>query len=127
MKSIYTELKERQPEMFECFFAFSQKQFAEGMKRAKIGDKNIYPGGAGLYGTSEGIKRLFSFYDALNVEIAEKYDPQEVYDNEYYNHECGHTGNDEEAIKLVISYFGEEKAKTVKRKHGYIPVDEIKF
>jgi len=41
-----------------------------------------------------------------------------IYDYEFGNYECDYIGDDTEAIKLVVSYFGEERAKTVKRKNG---------
>ena len=58
--SNYYKLKEQQPILVDCFFAFSNKQY-------------------------------------------------------------------EEAIKIVVSYFGSEKAKSVKRRYAGIKIEEIKF
>jgi hypothetical protein len=115
----YATIKDKQPELFECFFAFSNEQFAEGKKKANIEDQKIYSGGAGLYGSKEGIKQLFDFYDNLDKEIAEKCDPQEVYKYEFANHECSITCSDEDAINIVVRIFGKEIAKTVKRRFAY--------
>jgi hypothetical protein len=52
----YTEIKDKQPELFECFFAFSNEQFNEGKKKANIGDKKILSGDAGAYVTDIKIR-----------------------------------------------------------------------
>ena len=46
-------------------------------------------------------------------------DPQDVYNYEFGNHVCSYTCNDEEAIKIVVDYFGKERAKNVKRRFDY--------
>ena len=124
---MYKEIKDKSPEMVKCFFAFDNQQFAENKEKAKIQeDEKIYQcnSGSGLFGTKEGIRGFWKFYDDQAVEIAEKCDPQEVYNHEYWNHECDYTGNDERAIKIVIDYFGTERAKEVKRKYGYFDIDD---
>lgn len=119
MKS-YTTIKDRQPELFECFFAFSNKQFTEGRKKAGLEGKKICTlENIGLYGTREGIKKLLADYDAIDKEIAENCDPQEVYNYEFDNHECSYTNDDEEAINIVVRIFGTEKAKKIKRRFAY--------
>lgn len=125
--STYSELNNKQAPMIECFFAFSNQQFAEGVKNASLEGKKIYRGDGGLYGTREGITQFFKFYDDLNKEIGEKCDPQEVYDYEFNNHECDYTGDDTEAIKMVVSYFGDEKAGTVKRKYARVKISDLQF
>jgi len=125
-KMKYMEFKEVHPELFECFFAFSDKQFEEGIEKHNLRDKKIYSGGYGLYGTSEGIKKLHSDYDKIGKDITEHCSPQEVYDYEFHNHECGYTMDDEDAIKIVIGYFGKEKAKEVERRYKRIEIDNIK-
>ena len=124
MKS-YSQLKDQHPVMEECFFAFSNSQFHEGVKRMGLENKKILDGGMGLFGTKEGIKKFMDFYDNNTKEIAENCDPQVMYDYEYFNHECGYTNDDTEAIKMVVCIFGEEKAKLVKRMHGYIAIDDL--
>jgi hypothetical protein len=125
MTTRYIELRNIHPELVECFFAFSKTQFAEGKARMIPEGSKIYDGGAGLYGTKEGIKKLHADYDAISKRIGEECDPQEVYDCEFNNHECGYTCDDTEAMKYIIAYFGIEKAKGVARKYAYNTIEEI--
>lgn len=122
----YQEIKEEQAVMVECFFAFSNEQMKEGREKMGLVDIKIYSAGMGLYGTREGIKNFMGFYDQQSKRIGEECDPQKVYDYESDNHECSYTCDDHEAIELVVSYFGKERAKTVKRKYACIDIDSIK-
>ncbi len=63
--------------------------------------------------------------DANLARIPRECDPQDVYDYEYANHECGYCHEDTEAIKLVVSYFGQEIAKTVKRRNVCVAIEEL--
>ena len=56
----YQEIKNQQPILRECFFAFSDKQFNEGITKHNLEGKKIYRGHGGLYGTKEGIDELMS-------------------------------------------------------------------
>lgn len=123
----YGVIKNRQPELFECFFAFSDKQFEEGVKKAGIEGKKIYRGIGGLYGTQEGIQKLYNYYDELDKEIVANCDPQEVYEHEFWNHECSYVCDDEEAIKIVAATFGDEKARTVKRRFAYTKIEDLNY
>jgi len=114
----YFEIKQQQAPMEDCFFAFNNEQFAEGMQKFNLKQEDMRSGGMGLYGTSKGIEKFLSFYDDLSKRIGAECDPQQVYEYEFNNHECSYMGDDTEAIKLVVSYFGDEKAKTVKRHNG---------
>lgn len=121
----YQEIKNQQPVLENCFFAFSNEQFAEGLNKFNLDKKDILSGGAGLYGTKDGIKNLFSFYDSLNVRIGQECDPQAVYDYEFSNHECGYIGDDTEAMKIVVGYFTEAQCLNVKRKYVHYSLDEL--
>jgi hypothetical protein len=125
----YHQLKDIQPELTECFFAFNNEQLAEGVKKTGIKREDIRSGGKGLYGTKKGILKLFADYDAISKRIGEECDPQQVYDYEFGNHECGYTGDDTEAIKLVVSYFGDERAKLVKRRNdcACVRIEDLDF
>jgi hypothetical protein len=112
----YAEIKNKQPELIECFFAFSDKQYKEGIAKHNLEGKKIFRGIGGLFGTQEGIARLYADYDAINNEVTEQCDPQDVYDYEFVNRECSYIGDDTEAMKLVISYFDAEMYSEVKRR-----------
>lgn len=117
--SKYIEIKNTEPKMHECFFAFNPTQFEQGRKRANIpAGKKIYRAEGGLFGTKEGLDRYYKELDKIIGRIPKECDPQDVYDYEFDNHECGYTRDDMPAIKLVVAYFGEERARTVKRRSG---------
>ncbi len=100
----YQDIQSEQPELKEMFFAFSDKQFQEGKEKMK--GKKILDGGAGAFGTKEGFEELKSFAKRIKERIKKECDPQEVYQYEYNNHECGYTGDDTEALEIVKYYFG---------------------
>ena len=130
--STYRELVDRRwegVEMGEAFFAFSDKQFDASVKELGLKDKKIYSAGfGGLYGTDEGLKSYFERRskqcEEINDEIVNTCTPQEVYDYEFANHECGYVCDDEEAIKIVVDLFGVDRVKSeVKRRFGYYPIE----
>lgn len=125
--SNYYQLKDKQPTLVDCFFAFSRSQYEKAIIENNLQGKKIFRADGGLYGTQEGIKKLYDDYENISKEITETCDPQEVYDYEFINHECSYVGDDEEAIKLVVSYFGDEKAKQVKRKCVVTKIENLKF
>jgi hypothetical protein len=122
----YIKIKDTYPEMGGCFYAFSNAQFAEGMKQMGIAaGTKIYSGGAGLYGTREGLDKYFKELDEILARIPKECAPQDVYNYEFGNHECGWTQNDTDAIKLVAAYFGEEIAKTIERRCACVSIDNL--
>ena len=123
----YAQLTQKQAPSGNYFFAFSNTQLAEGIKKItlKEGEKILKAPG-GMFGTKQAIDDFFKFYEDLEKEIAEKCTPQEVYAYEFNNHECSYVGDDERAIEIVIRTFGKEKAKTVKRRFACISIDKIK-
>lgn len=125
--SNYNTLKEQQPVLTDCFFAFSKNQIDEGIEKHKLQGKKIFRADGGLFGTREGIQKLYDDYEAISKQITETCDPQEVYAYEFNNHECSYVNDDEEAIKLVVSYFGEGRAKEVKRRFAYTKIENLKF
>ena len=116
----YQDIKNQQPILRDCFFAFSTQQFEEGIAKHKLEGQKIYRGMSGLYGTESGIKELLNFYSDVNDRIAKECNPQEVYDYEFDNHECSITCDDTDAMMIVLGIFTEEQCMNVKRKHGYL-------
>jgi hypothetical protein len=58
----YQEIKNQQPILRDCFFAFGNDQFNEGIKKHNLEGQKIYRGMGGLYGTKEGRTELRNFY-----------------------------------------------------------------
>ena len=122
----YRELTDEQPTLNKCFFAFSKCQFERGMAEAGIReDEKIYQDNYGLYGTKEGLEAVYAFYKERSKRIAAECYPQDVYDYEFANYECELIYDDEEAIQIVIDLFGEETAKTIKRRYGQSIIENI--
>jgi hypothetical protein len=111
----YRELKDQHPELHECFYAFSNQQFDEGVKEKNLQGKKILKANYGLFGTKEGLDAMHAHYEKMHENIAEQCKPQEVYNYEFSNHECGYTGDDTEALKITQSYFGNESLATLDR------------
>lgn len=122
--SNYQKIKEQQAPLNDCFFAFSKTQYQEGVIKHNLQDKPLYNTGFGLIGTREGIKAFNQFYTDQAARIANECNPQEVYDHEFNNHECGYVCDDKEAIDIVVEYFGAEKAKEVNRRFAYSAIVE---
>lgn len=113
---------------YDCFFAFSNRQFAEGLKtiRPLQDGEKLVSIGAGGYGTRDGAKRLFEFYDTVRDKIRSECNPQEVYVYEYNNHECCiDWDGDLNAIRIIATVWGNEVARTIKRKNAFYPIESI--
>ncbi len=103
-------------EGYECFYAFDKKQLDEGLARIGKTKDQVRHFGGGLIGTKEGFERYLDFLDKATERIAKECDPQEVYFDEFNNHECmiAYEG-DTAAIELVMNIFGDEIAQTLTR------------
>ena len=118
----YVELQDEKyricPYDFDCFYAFGQKQFDEYKKRIRPlreGEKYV-SAGAGLYGTRDGLDRLFAAIKDIDEKIKQECDPQEVYFYEYNNHECQISWDgDVEPMNIVIRIWGDEAAAKIVR------------
>ncbi len=117
----------KDPPMRNCFFAFGDWQFHEGMKRFgleegfKDGSVKICHAGAGLYGTREGLDEYFQTLKdrtaADRAEIREKCTPQDVYEVEYNNYECMYDWDgDLQALGRVQFWFGTDAVYKIRRK-----------
>ena len=128
----YQELKKEHPntEDYGMFFAFGDKQFEEGRQwliakgYLKEGEK-VLSAGMGMYGTQEGIDRYMAFYEEREKKIAKECAPQEVYFYEWNNHECMISMDDDEAMKVVIGYFGKEAAHKIVRLYPGTPTNVL--
>lgn len=113
---------------FDCFFAFSNEQFAKGAKnirQLREGEKYVSLG-AGCYGTKDGADRLLAYYAEVRERIEAECNPQEIYDYEYGNYECmiAYDG-DLEAMRLVASIWGNDVAKLIKRKSAFYSLEHL--
>lgn len=112
------------------FFAFNDEQFEEGVKRLGFTmdnlKGNIFSMGYGGFGTREGIKRYLESFDERDKDIPNVCNPQEVYCYEFNNHECmlDYDG-DEAAMKIILSTYGDDIAKKIKRYCVYYSIEEI--
>lgn len=92
------------------FYAFSDKQFEEGMKKcgytqADIDSGRIIKDGIGGFGTREAFDRRNNFYNEIHERIKKECTPEEIFEMEFGNHECGYTGDWSEALEVVREYF----------------------
>lgn len=117
-KELQEEKSKRDCYRFDCFFAFSNQQFAEGLKRIrplKEGEKLVSVG-AGMYGTRDGMDKFFAFYKEIDKRIKLYCDPQEVYFYEYNNHESMLSWDgDNEPYKIVSRIWGKDVANNLVR------------
>lgn len=115
-------------QQFDCFFAFSDEQFKQGLaniRPLKEGDKLVSIGGGG-YATADGAKRLREYYRSVDERIKNECDPQEVYCYEFNNYEsCYAYDGDMNAFALVIGYFGAEAARKVQRFCAFYGTEEL--
>lgn len=114
---------------YRCFYAFGNEQFQQGCRNIHLdtehGEK-VVNGGSGLYGTEEGLRKYFAFYDDLYKQIAEQCDPEEVYYYEYNNFECClDWDGDERAICRVIKLFGADAARKIHRLRAFSSIDAL--
>jgi len=96
------------------FYAFSDKQFAEGLAKcgytqADVDNGNIVTDGFGGYGTTKAFDKRSEFYAQCNERIKIECTPDEVFRYEYLNYECAFSGDMEDALKITRSYFPDYK------------------
>lgn len=103
---------------YDCFFAFSNQQFDDGLKKIRPlneGEKLVSMGG-GMYGTRDGVDKFFAAYDVIYEKIKQECNPQEVYFYEYNNHECQTSWDgDVEPFRIVERIWGAETAAKIVR------------
>ena len=113
------------------FYAFSKEQFEQGKEKiTKNGwlsqDEKVVTIGAGGFTSHRGYKQLIKDVSNHYSAIRKECDPQDVYDYEHDNHECKISmDGDIEAIRIVATIYGDEIARTVKRRNACYSIDEI--
>lgn len=124
MRIAYEDVRE--PKMHECFFAFGKEQFQDAIKAHHLEEAlrqgRIRSGGAGLYGTLEGLRRLHE--DHLRLEVEQRValtqtgvTPQDCYLAEYDNYECMYSWDgDVDALRRVAFWFGADACRRIRRK-----------
>ena len=92
------------------FYAFSDKQFEEGMKKCGYDENTkLVKDGMGGFGTREAFNERHEFYKAVEEEIRQNCTPDEIFEFEYWNHECGYTYDYSEALEITRDYFPDYK------------------
>lgn len=127
----YNELQRQHAPQDGWFAAFNDEQFSEGLSdlisEGKAASKeDIRRFGAGVFGTRDGLLNMMRFYEERDRRIAEECDPQEVYCEEYNNHECmiAYDG-DLEAMRLCIGLFGADRCRNIKRFCAFYSFEHI--
>ena len=113
---------------YRVFFAFCEESLEKGMTECGYlnASELTCVKALGLYGSKKNIDSFLAVYQGRGERVANECDPQKVYDYEYSNHECDISYNgDEDAIRIVVDYFGKDRAKLVKRKRGGIVIGDI--
>ena len=121
----YIELKSRKNTLWECFYAFNDRQMNEGLEETGLSKSEITHYGYGLYGSKRGIKKYLNFYDELNKQIAEQCTAQEAYDYEFDNHECDYTGDDTAAMVIVLGIFPSSEVRKIDRRWAVLPIEKV--
>lgn len=123
---LYHHLKyEAQPPAGDYFWAFSVEQLKRSIKDKHLEDKKLY-GKDSLFGTKEALDALNAYYEDIAERIKNECNPQEVYLYECNNHEYMYNyDGDEEAILLVVKYWGEDVARTIRRVRPVYSIEEI--
>ncbi len=116
MSNRYYELNEEwyHTEHKEIFFAFSQDRFEEEKAKLPKGAK-VYRGPAGMFGTDKGFKDFEQALQDHNKKVASECEPLDVYIYEFYNHECGYTGDDSEAVEIVKNYWPDADIEALRK------------
>lgn len=121
--SRYTELKEkaRTMPMVGIFFAFDEEQFVKGCIKCgylnagqtiedfRKSDIKLVSIGYGGYGSEQAVENMNKQYEKLDEQIREECNADDIFRYEFWNYECGYTGDYEEALNAVKHYFPKYK------------------
>lgn len=108
----YTDLKdEASKHHFEGIdYVFGQSQLKEYFERTGYTEADIKSGklvgdGFGGIGTREAFKARDEWFNQLDERIKAECTPEEIFKHEWWNHECGYTGDHETALRITRCYF----------------------
>jgi hypothetical protein len=106
--SSYKELSVLQAPAEKVFFAFSEKQFLEGLKKIGATREEVVSGVGGVIGREADVREFHAFYEKNLERMAKECTVDEVFRHEWWNHECGLTGDYEEAMQITKDIFGDD-------------------
>jgi hypothetical protein len=105
--SSYKELKNLHPPAEKVFFAFSEKQLLDGLAKIGATREEVVAGVGGVIGREADVREFHGFYEKNMERMAKECTVDEVFRDEWWNHECGLTGDIEEPMDLVKNIFGD--------------------
>ena len=110
--SKYSELKD---EYYHHHFdgidyVFGDKQLKEYFERTGYTEDDIKSGklvteGYGSIGTKEAFAKKQEYYEKWKERVRTECNPDEIFTDEWWNHECGYTYDYNPAINLTRCYF----------------------
>ncbi|GHV78599.1 hypothetical protein AGMMS49944_03900 [Spirochaetia bacterium] len=106
--SSYRELSALQAPAEKVFFAFSEEQLLEGLAKIGATREEVVSGVGGVIGREADVREFHSFYEKNIERMAKECTVDEVFRHEWWNHECGLTGDCEEAMEIAKNIFGED-------------------
>ena len=109
--SKYTELKDKMSKYHsdDIEYVFGQDQWRDYLKRHNLTEEEakatLVGDGYGGVGTKEAFAKRDKYFDDVQKEISEQSNPEEIFEHEWWNHECGYSGDYSEALMITRCYF----------------------
>lgn len=108
----YQELKEIcRTQKFEGIeYVFGDKQFKEYLERNGYTEADVESGllvgdGCGGIGKKEAFDKRHEFYNQIDERIKAECKPEDIFESEWWNHECGLTYSYSTPLHLTRCYF----------------------
>lgn len=112
----YQELKdEHSKHHFEGIdYVFGRDQLKEyfertGYTQADIDSGKLVGDGFGGIGTREAFKARDEYFNKWRERVIAECKPDDIFADEFWNHECGYTGDYNVALNITKSYFSNYK------------------